>query len=213
MSSPGPAVRGFFAGWVPCFVQLSPGGEAFWRGRPGGPRPDKNEKGETDMEQTTNYQLPQWEATDRILMEDFNGNNAKIDAAIKAEAEARAAADTAEATARQALAGQVAKLGNCQLWTTSYTGTEEYGVDNPTTLTFPKKPILAIIESGAGKPTFLFPRDGWMYNNESQWLNHLSWSGNTASWYIDSHTQASGSRQLNGKGITYYVTALLDMSL
>ena len=36
------------------------------------------------MKQTSNYQLNQWEKTDRILMEDFNGDNAKVDAALKA---------------------------------------------------------------------------------------------------------------------------------
>ena len=47
------------------------------------------------MKQTANYQLNQWEKTDRIQMEDFNADNAKIDAALKAEADARAAAATA----------------------------------------------------------------------------------------------------------------------
>ena len=36
------------------------------------------------MEHTTNYQLSQWETTDRILMADFNADNAKIDAALAA---------------------------------------------------------------------------------------------------------------------------------
>ena len=35
------------------------------------------------MKKTSNYQLNQWDKEDRILMEDFNGDNAKIDAAIK----------------------------------------------------------------------------------------------------------------------------------
>ena len=34
------------------------------------------------MNQTTNYQLSQWEASDRILMDDFNSDNAKIDGAL-----------------------------------------------------------------------------------------------------------------------------------
>lgn len=34
------------------------------------------------MQQTSNYQLNQWEGTDRILRTDFNADNAKIDAAI-----------------------------------------------------------------------------------------------------------------------------------
>ena len=40
------------------------------------------------MEHTTNYQLSQWESTDRIMMSDFNADNAKIDAALKTQAEA-----------------------------------------------------------------------------------------------------------------------------
>lgn len=34
------------------------------------------------MNQTTNYQLNQWEKTDRILMEDFNRDNANLETAL-----------------------------------------------------------------------------------------------------------------------------------
>ena len=34
------------------------------------------------MKKTTNYQLNQWAKTDRILMDDFNADNAKLDAAL-----------------------------------------------------------------------------------------------------------------------------------
>ena len=40
------------------------------------------------MNYTENYQLNQWEQTDRVLMEDFNADNAKLDAALKTNAEA-----------------------------------------------------------------------------------------------------------------------------
>ena len=43
------------------------------------------------LNQTANYGLSQWEATDRILMEDFNSDNSKIDAAL-AGLDTRAAA-------------------------------------------------------------------------------------------------------------------------
>ena len=43
------------------------------------------------MHTTDNYQLCQWESADRILMESFNGDNQKIDAALKASADAIAA--------------------------------------------------------------------------------------------------------------------------
>lgn len=35
------------------------------------------------MTKTEHYQLNQWEASDRVLREDFNSDNAKIDAAIE----------------------------------------------------------------------------------------------------------------------------------
>ena len=39
------------------------------------------------LNQTANYQLCQWDPTDRILMENFNSDNNKIDAALKAQAD------------------------------------------------------------------------------------------------------------------------------
>lgn len=37
------------------------------------------------MTKTTNYQLNQWAKSDRVLMDDFNADNAKIDAALAAK--------------------------------------------------------------------------------------------------------------------------------
>ena len=37
------------------------------------------------MTKTTNYQLPKWEKTDRLMMDDFNADNQKIDAALAAK--------------------------------------------------------------------------------------------------------------------------------
>lgn len=48
------------------------------------------------MNQTEHYKLSQWEKTDRILMEDFNRDNANIDAALKAGTDALAAYKSAE---------------------------------------------------------------------------------------------------------------------
>ena len=39
------------------------------------------------MTKTTNYQLNQWAKSDRLMMDDFNADNAKIDAALAAKAE------------------------------------------------------------------------------------------------------------------------------
>lgn len=52
------------------------------------------------MQKTANYQLNQWDAGDAIKRTDFNGDNAKIDAAIKAvEQKALTAVSEAKATA------------------------------------------------------------------------------------------------------------------
>lgn len=47
------------------------------------------------MNKTANFQLTQWEKTDRIMMEDFNRDNAAIDAALKSNAEAITAVQAA----------------------------------------------------------------------------------------------------------------------
>ena len=61
------------------------------------------------MNKTANFQLTQWEKTDRIMMEDFNRDNAAIDAALKSNAD--------KAALQTALAG----AGNCSIETQSYT--------------------------------------------------------------------------------------------
>ena len=43
------------------------------------------------MNHTPNYNLSQWEAEDKVLRTDFNADNAKIDAALMAAADGRAA--------------------------------------------------------------------------------------------------------------------------
>ncbi len=50
------------------------------------------------MNQTEHYKLSQWEKTDRIMMDDFNRDNASIDTALAASA-AALAAETAARTA------------------------------------------------------------------------------------------------------------------
>lgn len=63
---------------------------------------------------TENYALSQWERSDRILMEDFNADNAKLDAALKAAEQRSAGLDakinTTAAAAEQRSAGLDAKI-------------------------------------------------------------------------------------------------------
>ena len=52
------------------------------------------------MEKTTNYQLPKWEKSDFIKMDDFNDMTKKLDAALKANADADAALQAALAAVK-----------------------------------------------------------------------------------------------------------------
>ena len=138
------------------------------------------------MNHTTNYQLNQWAKSDRIRMDDFNADNAKIDAAIKAVAE-----------------------GGVKLAVGSYVGTGQYGSAHKNTLSFEKEPKFVII---GGEYTIFALRP--MANGatlDTTGLNQtygtkLSWNGNSISWYSDS----SERRQCNQSGVTYNYMALLN---
>ena len=125
------------------------------------------------MTKTTNYQLPKWEKTDRIQMKDFNDMTATLDAALKANADAAAAASAA-----------VALCGNCKIETSTYTGNDQFGKEHPTSLTFPKCPamffvldpvnaIILFCIHGASKARII----------GSSVTPTCNWTGNTISWY------------------------------
>ena len=147
--------------------------------------------------QTQNYQLSQWVKSDQVQMEDFNADNAKIDAALKAEADARAA-----------LAAQVALRGNCKIWTTTYKGTGQSGSEHPNKLTFPEKPLFALVFEGDGDFMPLIPGStGSIYHTAGSGSDRLivQWSGNTAKWYI----QDTPYKQMNRQGTLYTVFAFM----
>lgn len=145
---------------------------------------------------TPNYQLSLWERADKVQMEDFNEDNAKIDAALKAETDARTA-----------LATQVAKRGNCQIWTGTYVGNGEAGIGKPTSFTFPKKPLAAFIIDDY-EPRWIFP---WSGNLVTTQYNTLKWNGNTISWYLQTAPdRADPQKQLNYLGSTYRVVAFFE---
>ena len=93
------------------------------------------------MNKTTNFQLTQWEKTDRIMMEDFNRDNAAIDAALKGNADAVAAETAAREAGISALQTALTSCGNCKIVTGSYTGNGNAGAKKTITLNFPGKPL------------------------------------------------------------------------
>ena len=161
---------------------------------PGG---DSRERG-MFWNQTTNYGLTQWEATDRILMENFNSDNSKIDAAL--------------GTLAQTVTGHTTALtqkGNCQLYMDSYTGTGTYGTSNPTQLTFPGYPVLVFVFAATNGQIIAAHNCNvalQAYNGNSSNIA-VNWTNHTVSW---SHFQ-SANQQFNASGVTYSVVALLDM--
>ena len=148
------------------------------------------------MEQTPNYALSQWDEQDRILREDFNANNAKVEQALAAQAEQLTP-----------ITEQIGKLGNCQVYATTYTGN---GSTTGRSITFPAKPIIIMISDSNGRYRTIFWQ-GMSYAPfmfEYYYPMTLTWSGNTVSWYYDGNTE----KFFNVSGTTYYVAALLDMA-
>lgn len=148
------------------------------------------------MDKTENFELNQWEKTDRILMEDFNGDNSKIDAALK----------TLNTTVAQHTTA-LGRVGNCQLYTTSYTGN-----GGAKSLSFPKRPLGVIVTGSDGGLLVLVQGQTKSYARFASpaYLNTISWSKNSVSWsYIGT---GNGLEQMNAAGTTYQVLALLDSS-
>ena len=138
---------------------------------------------------TENYQLCQWEATDAVQRLEFNADNAKIDAELGS------------------LATTTAKCGNCQIYTTTYIGTNQYGPSHANTLSFPHKPMVVAVSGDPGDHQFLAfqgVEQAVVYANDL-YVQIFTWSGNTLSWYRTD----SAYKQFN-QSRTYYVTALLD---
>ena len=119
------------------------------------------------MNQTANYQLCQWDPTDRILMEDFNSDNSKIDAALAG------------------LAGQIsavsAGMGNCEMEVLTYTGA---GGAEPRKITFSQVPDvflvagnLAFIMGQGGKATAILTCKDATYSESFVNDVDVAWSG------------------------------------
>ena len=172
------------------------------------------------MNHTSNYQLSQWNKDDRIMMEDFNRDNARIDSAIAAEVSARKSAiagvrqeAAAESAGRdqevQAIQTTLTKKGNCKIYTATYQGDGSYGQQQPSSLTFPKKPVLfCVMPEGYGYGFWCAPGTtvAYLIGATSGTSVTTAWSGSTVSWYGN-----SAEKQLNENGKTYHVTALLAL--
>lgn len=160
------------------------------------------------MKKTENFQLNQWESTDRILMDDFNNDNDKIDAALGK----LSAASESQAVTLAQHAAAIPKLGNCRIYTTGYSGSGVAGANYPRSLTFPAQPVVLLIFGGGG--WFLsLPESGVglaFPGGSGPYTNTCSYSNGTFTWYS---SMTSASTQMNVGGTYYRVVALIDAAV
>ena len=152
------------------------------------------------MEHTSNYNLSQWAGEDRILREDFNADNAKIEAALHNMAQSTALA------------------GNCHITIGSYVGTGTYGEENPNTLTFDFEPKLLFLDittqvnnsaiSAVSPGYSILFRGAEKCSNAEGGTLHTSWNGNSVSWYFSTKNGSPVASQYNTSEQTYYYIAL-----
>ena len=160
------------------------------------------------MEKTTNYQLPKWEKSDFIKMDDFNDAFGKLDAALKAASDS---ADTANSGVT-ALAQDLGAGGqNCRAVTGSYTGTGTYGEANKLTIQTPFKPLMLFVtnsDTSANQHMVVWLRGMAAGDNGYNGRTVvLEWGERAVSWYSTT-TGVNGPAylHLNGSGVTYQYT-------
>ena len=180
------------------------------------------------MQKTEHYQLNQWDRTDRILMEDFNGDNAKIDAALASKASTSALSDLqsvvsgkASTASLHALQTKVTAQGtqlsqrNCRFEIGSYTGNGTYGPANAITLTFSQKPVFVCVTSdGTGMQLNLAAGQKSTLISSSGGVSSLSvsWGSNSVSWHVENPSviAVAPAHQMNAES-TYHYFAILEL--
>jgi hypothetical protein len=152
------------------------------------------------MTKTENFQFNQWDAGDPIRRQDFNRDNAILDAALGAQGDKL-----------EEIAGAVAGLGNCRIVTGSYKGNGTYGSSNPNTLSFPGRPLLVVIVPSLSSACGALVS---VYNTPSviscpsvpASSCFVSWPTNAMRWY----NSGGAEHQFYTSGTTYYYVALLQ---
>ena len=157
-------------------------------------------------QETPNYRLSRWAGTDRILMEEFNSDNEKIDAALKGNADGVAALQTA-----------LASCGNCKIVYGTYTGNGKSGSANPNKLTFDGKPVLVIVQEEKQTADMdinlrMLRPCTWAQGaaTNDNWVNAVTWGAAQVQWYSRNDYAPT---QFNETGKKYYYLALIDAAV
>ena len=179
---------------------------------------------------TEHFSLNQWLPDDQVKRTDFNGDNAKIDAALNDLSDGLAAAreEKADQSALEALAAEVAKKATTaaleavraampKIAVGTYTGTGTYGDSKPCTLDLThalgREPQLVLVRrqtDSSGRTKCLTLIRGAAaadcYNAHDILVdteNLITWTGKRVSWYGE-----SASVQMNESGVLYTYFAL-----
>ena len=104
------------------------------------------------MNKTANFQLNQWEKTDRVMMDDFNADNAKIEAALLNR--------------------------NCQFYTATYKGDG----NGSKTWTFPSKPIMVLIAGQSITTLIQGSPIGFTQFGANSYQLKVTWNENSVTW-------------------------------
>ena len=150
---------------------------------------------------TQHFALNRWDLNDQIIMDDFNDDNAKIDAALHDNAATLSALQTTLNTH-----GKLTRFAYG-----SYVGTGESGQNHPNSLTFDFYPMFIIIMSRAAQgrdqsPCFMMRGETVGNSTETAASINLSWTDSGVSWYdVDSFSEPEN--QNNTEGVTYHYLA------
>lgn len=165
--------------------------------------------------QTTNYDLSQWLPTDPVHHEDFNGDNAKLDAALAAKADAAGLEHLSSTVSSlsSTLAGSLFDIydlqnekGNCQIAVSTYTGDGLHGSGHPNSLSFSAgSPVLVLVIGWDGSTTLHMVR-GMTKAQPTGFYDTVtvSWTDSGVSWYGDDE-----EIQMNENAREYHIVTLL----
>lgn len=157
---------------------------------------------------TSKYQLSQWEKSDKVLMEDFNGDNQKIEDALAGLDESKADRPALEALS-ELVTSAMPNIPGIHMGT--YTGTGTYGAGNPTSVTFPFKPKLVVLMGDNASAVFIEGRRyGLAHVGDYSIYYTLTWDDATLSWYQSGGSRAGynvpldAGNQMNAANVTYH---------
>lgn len=175
------------------------------------------------MKKTTNYNLNQWDATDRVKRADFNADNAAVDAALKANADSLSSLNSAVSSLGSTVSGLSSAVsalsgGTAKLAMGTYVGNGKYGAANPNTITFDFEPkflivqrqISAVLTTTSNNYLHLNtliamrPLQYYYFTGSINACAELTWNGKSVSWFNTN----SDLWQLNKQDVVFNYLAL-----